>query len=175
MKQKTLRVFEVDDFEKLKNIISSKLPLIKNHFFMLKEKNEEIESILKENNLSYFILNGESFTSKKEITPEIKIIEKEKVIIDKSKTKIFDKIIRSGEEIVSSDNLVFLNRINAGARIECEGNVEIFAENEGTVICNGEYVIVKKNIKGTIIFNGENIGEVNRLTLFSKDKVKVLE
>ncbi|WP_457561321.1 septum formation inhibitor [Caminibacter sp.] len=175
MKQKTLRVFEVGDFEKLKNIISSKLPLIKNHFFMLKEKNEEIEKLLKENNLNYFILNGESFTSKKEITPEIKIIEKEKIIIDKSKTKIFDKIIRSGEEIVSDDNLIFLNRINAGAKIECEGSVEIFDENEGVVICKGEYIIVKKNIKGTIIFNGENIGVVDKLTIFYGNEKKVLE
>jgi septum site-determining protein MinC len=175
MKQKTLRVFEVDDFEKLKNIISSKLPLIKKHFFMLKEKNEEIEELLRKNNLNYFILNGESFTSQKEITPQIRIIEKEKVIVDKSKTKIFDKIIRSGEEIVSEDNLVFLNRINAGAKIQCEGNVEVFAENEGVIVCNGEYIIIKKNVKGTVIFNGENIGEVDKLTFFSKEITKVLE
>jgi len=174
MKQKTLRVFEVDDFEKLKKIISSKLPLIKNHYFMLKEKNEEIESLLKKNNLNYFIVNGHSFTSNKEISPQIKVIEKEKIIVDKSKSKIFDKIIRSGEEIVSSDNLIFLKRINAGARIESSGNIEIFDENEGVVICNGEYLIIKKN-RGTIIFNGENLGEVDKLTFFSKDKVKVLE
>ncbi len=175
MKQKTLRVFEVEDFEKLKNIISSKLPLIKNHFFMLKEPDEETEKLLKENNLSYFIQNGESFTSKKEKLPKIKIIEKEKIIIDKSNTKIFDKIIRSGEEIESEENLLFLKRINAGAKIVCSGNVEIFDENEGMVICNGEYMIIKKNLKGTIVFNGEDIDKIEKLTIVTRSFKKVIE
>jgi len=174
MKQKTLRVFEVDDFEKLKNIISSKLPLIKNHFFMLKEKNEEIEKLLKENNLNYFILNGE-FTPKKEKTEEkIKVIEKEKLIIQPSKSEIYDKIIRSGTEIASENNLVFLQRINKGAKITSSGNIEIFDENEGLVICNGDYMIVKKN-SGIIIFNGEEIGEINKLTFISEKVKKVLQ
>ncbi len=167
MRQKTLRVFEIEDYEKLKNIISSKLPLIKNHFFMLKEKNEEIENLLKEYGLNYFIVNGSSFVKE----AEVKVVEKE----IKLNTKIFDRIIRSGEEIVSKENLLFLNRINAGAKIESSGNIEIFDENEGLVICNGDYLIVKKNIKGTIIFNGSDIGEVKKLTFFSKEKIKVIE
>jgi septum site-determining protein MinC len=173
MKQRTLRVFEVEDYEKLKNILSSKLPLVRNHFFMLKEKNEKIEKLLKENGLNYFVLNSESFSVKKDV--ELKVVEKEKIVYEKAKTKIYDKIIRSGEEIVSEDNLVFLKRINAGARIECEGNVEIFDENDGVVVCKGEYVIVKKNINGTIIFNGEDVGRVEKLTFISRDIKKVLE
>jgi len=174
MKQKTIRVFEVEDFEKLKHIINSKLPLIKNHFFMLKEKNEEIESLLKEKGLNYFIKNGESFTPKKEKTSEIKVIEKEKLIFQPLEVKIYDKIIRSGEEIKGDGHFVFLNRINAGAKIEVEGVVEIFDENEGLVIANGKYIVIKKN-KGTIIFNEEEIGEVERLTIFTEKFKKVIE
>ena len=175
MRQKTLRVFEVDNYENLKNIIQSKYELIKNHFFLLKEKNEEIENLLKENNLSYFIENSEGFTPKKETIPEIKVIEKEIVKKIKPKTVIFDKIIRSGEEIKTDDNLIFLQRINAGAKIICRGNVEIYAECEGKVICDGDYLIVKKNKKGTILFKGADIGEVDKLTLFNENIKKVLE
>ena len=175
MRQRTLRIFEVDNYEKLKNIIQSKYDLIKNHFFLLKEKNEEIENLLKKNNLSYFIENSECFTSKKEIIPKIKVIEKEIVKKIKSKTVIFDKIIRSGEEIETDDNLIFLQRINAGAKIISRGNVEIYAECEGKVICDGEYLIIKKNKKGTILFKGADIGEVDKLTLFSENMKKVLE
>jgi len=175
LRQRTLRIFEVDNYEKLKNIIQSKYDLIKNHFFLLKEKNEEIENLLKKNNLSYFIENSECFTSKKEIIPEIKVIEKEIVKKVKSKTVIFDKIIRSGEEIETDDNLIFLQRINAGAKIISRGNVEIYAECEGKVICDGEYLIIKKNKKGTILFKGADIGEVDKLTLFSENMKKVLE
>jgi septum site-determining protein MinC len=175
LRQRTLRIFEVDNYEKLKNIIQSKYDLIKNHFFLLKEKNEEIENLLKKNNLSYFIENSECFTSKKEIIPKIKVIEKEIVKKIKSKTVIFDKIIRSGEEIETDDNLIFLQRINAGAKIISRGNVEIYAECEGKVICDGEYLIIKKNKKGTILFKGADIGEVDKLTLFSENMKKVLE
>jgi len=174
MKQKTLRVFEVEDFEKLKNIIKTKYPLIKNHYFLLKEKNEEIEDLLKRNNLNYFIQNGEIFTSKKEKTEEIKVIEKEKLIIQPCETKIYDKIIRSGEEIEGKGHFVFLQRINAGAKLHIEGALEILDENEGLVICSGKYLLVKKN-KGTIIFNGEDIGKVEKLSVFTDKIKKVIE
>jgi len=169
MKQKTLRVFEVDNFENLKKVIDSKLPLVKNHFFMLKEKNKEIEDFLKEKNLKFFILNDECFSSE-----SLKIIEKEKVVIKEPTTKIYDKIIRSGEEIIGVGNFVFLQRINAGAKIEVKGNVEILDENQGLVIVTGEYMVIKKN-KGTIIFNEEEIGEVERLTIFTEKFKKVIE
>jgi len=57
MKQKTLRVFEVEDFKKLKTIIESKYELVKDYFFMLKTEDKEIENFLKEHNLNYFILS----------------------------------------------------------------------------------------------------------------------
>jgi septum site-determining protein MinC len=175
MKQKTLRVFEVEDFDKLKKVVDSKYELVKNHYFLLKKKNEEIENYLKKRNLSFFVLNGESFTSQKEITPQIKIIEKEKVVYETPKTEIYDKIVRSGEEIVPSSNAIFLARINAGAKIISDYNLELYDENDGYIVCNGEYIIVKKNGNGTIIFNGENIGKVDKLTFFSNGFKKVLE
>ncbi|QCI27735.1 septum formation inhibitor [Caminibacter pacificus] len=176
MKQKTLRVFEVEDFENLKSVIKTKYPLIKNHIFMLKEKNEEIEDLLRRNFLSYFIVNGESFTSKKETSKEsIMVIEKEKVVVKNCETLIYDKIIRSGEELELSQNALFLNRINAGAKIVTSANIEIYDENEGLIIAEGEYIIVKKNVKGTIIFKGLDIGKVDRLTFISEKIKKVLE
>ena len=175
MRQKTIRVFEVDNYENLKNVVESKYELIKNHFFMLKEHNKEIEEFLKNKHLSYFILNAEGFTPEKEKTVEIKVIEKEIIKNINTKTIIYDKIIRSGEEIESEDNLIFLNRINAGAKIKTTGNVEIFDECEGFVSCEGEYIIVKKNVKGTILFKGSDIENVDKLTVFTENGRKVLE
>jgi len=176
MKQRTLRVFEVDDFENLEAVVKTKLPLVKNHFFMLKERNEKIENLLKEHDLSYFILNDEGFTPKKETSKEIiKIIEKEKVVVKSCESLIYDKIVRSGEELNLDKNAVFLNRINAGAKITTSANIELYDENEGLVIADGEYLIVKKNIKGTIIFKGLDIGKVEKLTFFSEKVKKVLE
>ena len=161
MKQKTLRVFEVEDFEKLKNVIESKYALVSGYYFMLKEENQEIENFLRDKNLNYFILNSnKSFTPKKEKTEslktEIKVIEKEIVKYKAEPFKIFDKIIRSGEEITLNSNAVFLKRINTGARIEVKGCLFILDENNGFVKCEGDCLFIKKN-NSHLIFNDEEM------------------
>ena len=171
MKQKTIRVFEVYDFDSLVKVVESKYELIKNYFFLLKKRDKNIEEYLKLKNLSFFIVNDESFTINKE--PKKIIIEKE--VIKQNKTLIFDRIIRSGEEINSKNNLIFLNRINAGAKIKSSGNIEIYAECEGMIECEGDYLIVKRNKKGLIFFKGVEIKEVDKLTIFTEKFKKVLE
>ena len=168
MRQKTIRAFEVDNFEELQKIVESKYKLIQNYYFILKENNEKIENFLREKALNYIVENN-LFTSKKEIIEEVKIIEKEKIIEKKINTKIYDKIIRGGVEIESDENLIFLSRINAGAKIKTSGNVEIFDECEGSVICDGDYLVINKNVKGTIIFRGEDIGKIEKLTIFTRN------
>ena len=176
MRQRTLRVFEVEDFDKLKAVVESKYPLVKNHFFLLKEKNEKIESFLKSRSLNYFVTNSEAniIEKQKEV---VKVVEKEvvKEVVKKGKTLFFERIIRSGEELELKEDALFFNRINAGAKIITDANIEIYAENEGLVIANGEYVIIKKNLKGTIIFNGLELEKVDKLTFFSESAKKVLE
>ncbi len=169
MKQKTIRVFEVEDFEKLKNVVESKFELVKNHFFMLKEPNEDIQNFLKEKKLNYFVINSdESFTSKKEKNEvKIKIIEKE--IIKKRDLEIFEKIIRSGEELEIDANAVFLNKINPGARVKIKGDAILLDENRGNVFVEGNFLFVRKN-KGNIVYNSEEIGEIKKDTVFFGDK-----
>jgi len=170
MKQKTLRVFEVEDFKKLKTIIKSKYELVKDYFFMLKTEDKEIENFLKEHNLNYFILNSnKSFTSKKEKTEQIEIIEKEIIKYKTIPFKIFDKIIRSGEEITLEANAVFLKRINTGAKIDIKGCVFIFDENNGFVRCEGECLFVKKN-NSNIIFNNEEMAKNDTERFYHKGK-----
>ena len=168
MRQKTIRAFEIDNFEELQKMVESKYKLIQNYYFILKEKDKKIEEFLKQKSLSYIIENN-IFTYNKEIVEEVKIIEKEKIIEKKINTKIYDKIIRGGVEIENDENLIFLERINAGAKIKTSGNIEIFDECEGSVICDGDYLLINKNIKGTIIFNGENIGRIEKLTIFTRN------
>ncbi len=169
MKQKTIRVFEVEDFEKLKNVVESKFELIKNHFFMLKEPDEDIQNYLKEKNLNYFVINSdESFTSKKEKNEaKIKIIEKE--IIKNRDLEIYEKIIRSGEEIETDANAVFLNKINPGARVKIKGDAILLDENRGSVYVEGNFLFVRKN-RGNIVYNSEDIGEIKTDTVFYGDK-----
>ncbi len=174
MKQKTLRVFEVEDFEKLKNIVQSKYELLKKYYFMLKKSDKKIENFLKEKKLNYFILNSEdSFTSKKEIStkdlPKIRIIEKEIIREKKTNIKIFDKIIRNGEEIKLDADAVFLKRINPGAKIIIKGNAFILGENNGFITVEGQYLLIKKN-NSHLSFNAEDLGNIDKLTFFYNNK-----
>jgi len=171
MKQKTLRVFEVNDFNKLKNIVESKYELIKNHFFMLKESNKEIEDYLKSKSLNFFVVNEDKSFFKK-VEEKIKIIEKvveKEVIKEFDKASVFDRIIRSGEELIIKGTAVFLNRINAGAKVEIEGNLILLNENNGFIRVEGDFILVKSN-KSNIIFNDEEVGKIDKLTFFYKDK-----
>jgi len=171
MKQKTLRVFEVNDFNKLKNIVESKYELIKNHFFMLKESNKEIEDYLKSKSLNFFVVNEDKSFFKK-VEEKIKIIEKvveKEVIKEFDKASVFDRIIRSGEELIIKGTAVFLNRINAGAKVEIEGNLILLNENNGFIRVEGDFILVKSN-KSNIIFNDEEVGKIDKLTFFYRDK-----
>ena len=171
MRQKTIRVFEVDSFDGLIKVVESKYELVKNYFFLLKKRDKKIEEYLRLKNLSFFIVNDESFT----VSKEIKEVVIEKEVVKENKTLIFDRIIRSGEEINSENNLIFLNRINAGAKIRSSGNIEVYGECEGMIECEGDYLIVKRNKKGLIFFKGIEIKEIDKLTIFTEKFKKVLE
>jgi len=170
MRQKNLRVFEVEDFSKLKSLVNSKYELLKDFVFMLKESNSEIENFLKEKGLNFFVLNTDKsvFSNSSPVKIVERIVEKE-VVKEINKSFIFDRIIRSGEELILRGNVVFLNRINAGAKIEIKGNLILLDENEGLIKVDGDFALIKKNI-GIIFFNDEEIGEIDRLTFFYKNK-----
>jgi len=169
MRQKNLRVFEVEDFDKLKNVVESKYELIKDYVFMLRKSDEKIEEYLKKRGLNFFVLNTNKNFFKTE--EKIKIVEKiiEKEVIKDIKPHIFDRIIRSGEELSIKGTVVFLNRINPGAKIEIDGNLILLNENNGLIRVEGEFALIKKN-NSHIFFNYEEVGTIDKLTFFYKDK-----
>ena len=166
MKQKTIRVFEIDDFDKLRNVVESKYELVKNYYFMLKEPNKEIQEYLKSKDLNYFVLNSNENFNVKQV---VKVIEKEIKEVEKvDDIKIFDKIIRNGEEI-EVNNGVFLKKINPGAKVKVYNKAFILDENRGEVIVEGNFLFVRKN-SGNIVYNSEEIGEIKKDTVFYGDK-----
>jgi len=189
-KQKSVRVFEIitDDYEKITSFIEKKGILLKRFLLVVKTNNEKIKEYFQ--NKPYevrFVKHDFEGSNEKLEIDEPKVIEKvvEKIIKvpievqkevtknnNSTKTEIFDKIIRSGFEINSKNKLVFLNRINAGAKIYSSSEIELFGEVFGTVICDGKYMIVKKSQKGTIIFNNEELPAIERLSFISKEGIK---
>ncbi len=72
-----------------------------------------------------------------------------------SKTLLFEKPIRSGEEIVYDGDITVFGRVNSAAKVLAEGNVEVYGQVDGLVQCDGEYMILKEIGKGYVVFNGD--------------------
>jgi len=188
-KQKSVRIFEIitNDYEKLTNFIEKKGILLKRFLLVIKTENEKIKDYFKNKPYEVRFVRPDFDASDEKIDidedSQVKVVEKiikvpvevEKIVekdVDSTKTEIFDKIIRSGFEINSKNKLIFLDRINAGAKIYSDSEIELFGEVFGTVICNGNYMIVKKAQKGTIIFNNEELPEITKLSFISKEGIK---
>jgi len=178
-KQKSVRVFEIisDDYNKVVGLIESKFILLKKFLIVVKTNNEKIKDYFKSKELEVRFVKKEFDGSNEKLEVEPKqtpptLKENNK---NSTKTEIFDKIIRSGREIKSENKLVFLEKINDGAKIYSSKEIEIFGEVFGQVVCDGDYMIIKKSKKGVVIFNNEPLDEIKKLSFISKNGIKELE
>jgi len=181
IRQRSIRIFEIitDNYEKFVKFATTRKITLNKYLVVVRTDNDDIKNFLKDSEFEYRIVRPEFEASnekidevdeeKKSETPKNEI----KNIKNSTKTEIFDRIIRSGEEINSENKLIFLKRINAGAKIISTESIEIFDEVNGVVICTGGYIIVKNSGNGTIIFNNEEI-KVDKLSFITKDGVKEL-
>ncbi len=167
VKQKNLRVFHInvdskDDFVEYLN--KNKILLME--FFLLVdgEVDESIEKILNDEGLCYKNISTCKLrfsNVKKEIVSEIPKKEKQKQSLLeepclKEKLKIYERPIRSGEEINEELPVVVFGRINSGAKLFCTQSVSIYGIIDGLVQCDGEYIILHGlSERGNLIFNGE--------------------
>ena len=176
-RQKSIRVFEIitENYDKFIRFASTREATLRKYLLIIKTNNSQIKEFLKSTPFEYKVVSPSFEASNEEIEIEVQNEVDNKINEEKKecKTEIYDRIIRSGEEINSNNKLVFLKRINAGAKIISSEAIELFDEVEGVVICNGDYMIVKKNSKGTIIFNNEDI-KIEKLSFISKDGIKEL-
>jgi septum site-determining protein MinC len=185
-KQKSVRIFEIisNDYDKVVGLIESKYILLRKYLLVIKTNNEKIKQYFNSKQLetrfvSYDFeasnqkleINEESTKTEIPLNKELNKKEKE----NSTKTEIFDKIIRSGFEIKSANKLIFLKKINAGAKIYSSKEIELFGEVFGEVVCNGDYLIVKKAKKGAVIFHNEPLQEITKLSFISKQGIKELE
>ncbi|EMG81011.1 septum site-determining protein MinC [Helicobacter pylori] len=89
------------------------------------------------------------------------------------KTTIYERNIRSGEEIYSTNHLIFLGNIHNGAKIISEGSVSVYGVCEGAIVCFGEYLILKEVKSAQIVFQNKilSLKEVERLLVNKNIKI----
>ncbi|WRA65483.1 septum site-determining protein MinC [Helicobacter pylori] len=110
----------------------------------------------------------------------IKTIEKDANLLKQNspnaiepKTTIYERNIRSGEEIYSANHLIFLGNIHNGAKIISEGSVSVYGVCEGAIACFGEYLILKEVKSAQIVFQNQilSLKEVERLLVNKNIKI----
>lgn len=164
VKQKSLRVFHitVEDKSSFLDYIKRNKILLMEFFLLVDgEIDKSIEQTLDDEGLCYKNISTYDlrFSSvKKERAVEVKKDEVFKSDIVDVKLKIFDRPIRSGEEISEELPVVVFGRINSGAKLFCSQSITIYGTIDGLVQCDGEYIVLQGlSSRGNLIFNGEII------------------
>jgi len=169
VKQKNLRVFHitVDKKESFVEYINKNRIILMEFFLLIDgEVDDSIEKILDDEGLCYKNISTCKLrlsSVKKEIHKEEEKEEpkREESLSEpvlKDKLKIYERPIRSGEEINEELPVVVFGRINSGAKLFCTQSVSIYGIIDGLVQCDGEYIVLYGlSPRGNLIFNGEII------------------
>lgn len=123
----------------------------------------------KHNESNKSVIIDEEEKQEQEVVKYVKVSD-EPELIEHTKTLLFEKPIRSGEEIIHDGDVTVFGRVNSAAKVLAEGNVEIYGCIDGLVQCDGEYMVVKEIGKGYVVFNGDILekelfdGKLKRVT-----------
>ncbi|MDO7253301.1 septum site-determining protein MinC [Helicobacter cappadocius] len=167
-RQKNIKIFEFSGGETQEYIdfITKNFILLKDYLFVFKHKIEAgLESFLNEMKITY-VVNETDFKGR-----DVEVL---KVSNIKTQAKIYQKNIRSGEELDSSGDLIFLGNINNGAKITTEGSITIFGKCDGVIVCLGEYIILRNVNSGHIVFQGEILSLKMIERINSNDFLKII-
>ena len=185
--QKSVRAFhcQIKNDEEFFNYFRKNIETLKNYLITLSgEVSENILQYLKKENICFLqvekcnekILNITQKIKEEKLNPKIK---KESLTdIKEKKVKVYDRSIRSGEEIVSFDDLIISGRVNSGAEVRTTSNLIITGKIDGVVECAGRYMILNQIDHGAVYFNQEAIQITNNNSLklvYSKDESLVIK
>ena len=169
VKQKNLRVFHINiDNNAIFIDYFNKNRVLLKEFFLLVEGqvDDEVINLLDDAGICFKDIsscNLKLASVKKEIETVKNEDVKEKVeetvkSLPKEKLKIFDRPIRSGEEINEDLPVVVFGRINSGAKLFSTQSVSVYGIIDGLVQCDGDYIVLNGiGSHGNLIFNGEII------------------
>jgi len=175
LKQQNLKAFEltIDDEEQFRSYLSKNAPLMQGHLLVLTNSpTENLSTFLKEQNFCFVSTENCELNSRKRQTVKVQEEPKEenpqpeptkseeKVIAPLIEEKtILHRPVRSGETINAKGDIVVFGRINSGAILNISGNGEFFDIIDGTINCNGDYLILQSIGKGSVTFNSETINK----------------
>ena len=154
-----------------------------NHFIIINGKESDIiTEYMHSKNLTFtfnLILPKQTKRKSREVEKRVeqnvqKPTEKLKV---KSNLKVLDKLVRSGQEINIDGDLLLLNRVNSGGSIVVNGTLIITQIVDGSIRCDGDFMMMQASSKANILFHGVEVDNkflqdrLNRVELIDNEIV----
>ncbi|MBH0255452.1 septum site-determining protein MinC [Helicobacter pylori] len=175
--QKNVHAFEIEkqEPEAVMEFLEKNHALLQYFLIIFKYDIEpEVKAVLHKHQLLFLetnrTLNGRYIkTTEKDANP----LKQNSPNAIEPKTTIYERNIRSGEEIYSANHLIFLGNIHNGAKIISEGSVSVYGVCEGAIACFGEYLILKEVKSAQIVFQNKilSLKEVERLLVNKNIKI----
>jgi len=187
--QKSVRAFhclvtsDEDFFAYFRKNITS----LRGYFIILSGNvSDEIQEYLKNENVCFKNINGceeKIFNiNKKDLSLNQTLVENKSENLSsfkEKKVKIYDRSIRSGEDIINYGDLVINGRVNSGAKVKSDSSMIITDKIDGVVECGGEYIILREIGQGVVYFNLEILklepSKVLKLIYSEEEKLIVKE
>jgi len=183
-KQYSVKVYEtkIDDEAMFMAFFEANYTLFKDHLIVIEgPMSQTIKNYLIEKKLTY--MNNVTLPkgrSRKALEEELRAEQIECAVsqqmaeakVEKLSNKlqnnltVLDNMIRSGRELNIEGDLLLLNRVNSGATINTLGNLIVTKVVEGSIRCNGNFMMLTASPKANIVFHGvevENTLLENRL------------
>jgi septum site-determining protein MinC len=173
--QYAVKVFEttISDEKKFIEFFDVNYTLFKDHLILIEgDLSDKIKSYLEEKELKYLnnvdlpkgrtrkALEKEFLAQKAESVISRQIAEAEVLkLSDKLQNNltVMDEMIRSGREIKIDGDLLLMNRVNSGATIKTTGNLIITQVVEGSVRCQGNFMMLTASPKANIVFQNVEV------------------
>ena len=182
-RQYSVKVLEIklEDEEKFKSFFDKNYQFFQNHLIVIEgEESNEIKKYLQEKNMRY-VFNISLQKKDSTATPPLPSSsaptqEKQRIPTEKkTHLKVIDKLVRSGQELNIKGDLLLLNRVNSGGSIVIDGTLIITQIVEGSIRCNGNFMMLQASPKANIVFHGVEVDnsflqdKLNRVELIDDD------
>ena len=174
-KQYSVKIYEteINNEEKFMSFFDANYTLFKDHLIVIQgELPKSIETYLKVKSLKYLhnvdlpkgrsrkALEAELNAEKTEIAVSQQIAEAKVEELSsrlQNNLTVLDEMIRSGRELNIDGDLLLLNRVNSGATINALGNLIVTKIVEGSIRCNGNFMMLMASPKANIVFHGVEV------------------
>ena len=140
---------EVEDEEEFIRFLKPKLPLLKDYLLNIKGN---VTQKLK----NFLDLNHVQYTLNLDIGLLRRARKQRRVGVD-----VYDRVIRSGEEIVTENSVLCLKKVNDGALIKTKGDFIGIERVDGVIESEGDVLIFPKGTKAKIIFHHQLLDDLS--------------